>query len=317
MLDHTQLQQLIEANYPFSILKIVDAPRQFVAETYFVTTTEDTKYFVKVVNKQLFIPRIKASLPALNYLAQKGVIQINVPIANNARDYFIEKDNLLIVLFSFIDAPQSYEYSNYALGKLLARVHAVVYDGQLPVVQELFEYKHEKRFFKYLDKILKQQHDDKIRQELKHLLSKYKSELEFDFEQFSTLSAILKQKNHTWVFTHGDAPGNVLVKNADDIYLVDWDEITLAPPERDLWFLDSKDDFMSGYRSVFPDFKIDDQLKLYFMYLRYFNDLVEYFEEIYPQHAESHRKKNLQALKHDCFEGWLRPAIREEVNFKK
>jgi len=152
-----------------------------------------------------------------------------------------------------------------------------------------------------------------VRESLKSLIKKYLSELEFDYKKFQDIASAISKLNHKMVVTHGDAPGNVLIKNSRNIYIVDWDEITLSPPERDVCFLDDDEKFMRGYRKVFPDFEVNEELKLYFMYLRYFDDIVEYFDEIFPIHEYKNRIKNFNELRHDCFEGWLRPAIRKIV----
>ncbi|HEU0132706.1 MAG TPA: phosphotransferase [Mycobacteriales bacterium] len=48
-----------------------------------------------------------------------------------------------------------------------------------------------------------------------------------------------------WVVTHGEPhPGNLLATPAGP-RLVDWDTVALAPPERDLWWLDSHDRYES------------------------------------------------------------------------
>ena len=84
----------------------------------------------------------------------------------------------------------------------------------------------------------------------------------------------------------------------------------LSPPERDTWFLQDNPDFIRGYQTLFPDYQINQELSHFFMYKRYFEDLMEYFAEINSNMPEEHRIKNLKKLEDDCFEGWLRPSIR-------
>lgn len=40
------------------------------------------------------------------------------------------------------------------------------------------------------------------------------------------------------VVTHGEPHAGNLIRTADRLFLVDWDTVALAPPERDLWMLD-------------------------------------------------------------------------------
>jgi spectinomycin phosphotransferase len=53
------------------------------------------------------------------------------------------------------------------------------------------------------------------------------------------------------VITHGEPhPGNLILTD-DGVYLVDWDTVGLAPPERDLWMLDDgSSDAFATYRAA-------------------------------------------------------------------
>ena len=51
------------------------------------------------------------------------------------------------------------------------------------------------------------------------------------------------------VLTHGDWPFNLLQSADGTIYLVEWDELLLAPAERDIWFARDDPAFSRGYRA--------------------------------------------------------------------
>ena len=56
-------------------------------------------------------------------------------------------------------------------------------------------------------------------------------------EQLARLAPVLQSQPRRDVSCHGDLhPGNVLV-GADGLHIIDWDEVLLAPPERDLIFV--------------------------------------------------------------------------------
>jgi hypothetical protein len=132
-----------------------------------------------------------------------------------------------------------------------------------------------------------------------------------DYQAFTELGDRLAAQEHTMVITHGDPGGNTLVKTPSDLYLIDWDDILLSPPERDTWFFQNKPEFIEGYRSVFPEYQVNQELSHYFTYKRYFEDLIEYFAEIRGNYTDEHRRKNLNGLRDDCLEGWLRPIVRK------
>jgi hypothetical protein len=47
------------------------------------------------------------------------------------------------------------------------------------------------------------------------------------------------------------------VKAPDDLYIIDWDELRLAPPERDLWMLDDLSGCVEAYQKKKTRFEVD------------------------------------------------------------
>lgn len=307
-----ELVKIIENEYNLKVDAIKPAQRQFVAETFVIKDINNKKYFCKVIEKPLFIPRVIKSLPILEEMHKQGIQRINYPLRTMLKNsLYIKRNNTLIVLFNYINAQQSYNYDKTELGKLIARVHKITSKIRLSIPMEEFSFKRRLAFEKHFENIIKGSFNDTILNSLKKCLLKYEKEIRHDLTNFSKTAIICKKIKVNMVITHGDAPGNTLVKSPADIYLVDWDDILLAPAERDIWFLIDDSSFMSGYREVYSKYKVNEDLRRYFIYKRYFEDLTEYFEEITGGHSEEHRKKNLQGLRDDCFEGWLRPAIRD------
>jgi thiamine kinase-like enzyme len=95
----------------------------------------------------------------------------------------------------------------------------------------------------------------KIVSSLRKVLREHESEIHHYYKALQKLMVLCKQQQFEMVITHGDAGGNVLVKSPTDLYIVDWDEILLAPRERDLWVSDGNADFIKGYKSIFPGYR--------------------------------------------------------------
>jgi len=307
---YDQIKQFIEQEYGITITNCVDAPRQFVATTYILTISSGEKYFCKIVDKPLFIPHLIESLPILKQLHQQGFDRINYPIATKKGNLYLRQNNLLIVLFNYINALQNYDYDLFTFGQLIASLHQTTSQIDLVMPKEDFHYQYEGIFENQLNQLLTNQSNDQILISLQTLLKKYQTELKHDYDNFMKLSRKFQQSDLKMVITHGDPGGNTLVKTPTDLYLIDGDDILLSPQERDIWFFADHPDFLKGYQSIFPNYQINQELYHYFAYKRYFQDLVEYFAEISGRGTKEHRQKNLQGLEHNCFEGWLRPAIR-------
>jgi len=64
---------------------------------------------------------------------------------------------------------------------------------------------------------------------------------------FDRLAADVEAADPRLVVTHGEPHSANMIRVEDDLFLIDWDTVGLAPPERDLWMLD--DGSVDGYRA--------------------------------------------------------------------
>lgn len=308
---HNSLKQILTDYYALDVTTVVVAPRQFVAETFFVKT-EDVTYLCKVINKPLFIDNVISSLPALADIHNLGYSKINYPIPTSNGDLFVREGTTLVVLFNYIDAPQSYDYDNAVLGKTIAEIHQLSPQMTAPIKHEQFVFEHAEMFMDKLDQISDEVGRDEIANDLHQLMKTNYSKIVNAYKKFQIVAKDCSSAVLDFVVTHGDAPGNVLVKAPDDIYIVDWDDILLAPAERDLWFLLEDQDFIEGYKTTIPHYIPTQVLLDYYLLSRYFNDMVEFWEEILGNFSAPHRAKNLEQLNHDLLskDGWLFPQIQ-------
>lgn len=308
---NTSILDAIEKAYQLQIKQTTAAPRGFVAET-FVLTTAEASYFCKLIEKPLFIPKIKQSLPVLETLYAHGFTQLNYPIRTADGRLWVETEQALIVLFNYIDAPQSYAYDEWTFGHLLGQLHQMTpsIQAKTAVPQFNFRYENQLLFEHYVDGTLNNSPADEITRSLQTLLQQYEPELQQDLTAFQQVMSTCSTQTFLMVLTHGDAPGNTLVSSPTNLYLIDWDDLLLAPPERDIWFLDHSEPFMAGYRAAVPAYQPNPLARRFMVYQRYFDDIVEYCAEILGDYPTSHRLKNLHLLEHNCFKGWCRAAVR-------
>lgn len=309
------LKKIIQDQYDIDIISIVDAPRQFVAETYFINSSSG-KYFCKIIDKQLFIPGIINSLPILKNINKLRFERISHPISTVTNSLHVVNKGILIVLFNFINAPQNYSYDNFSLGKLIAEIHDLTPKVTVNAPIESFYFKYVDSFKRKLNNIINLESSNKSENDLSDLMKNNNKELLKLYNKFMKLSNSCRSDNLAMVLTHGDAPGNILVKSPKDIYIIDWDDILLAPAERDMWFLQDKIEYLEGYVSVRSNYQINKNAATYYLFSRYFNDLVEYWTEILGEKEESHKETNFQQLKKELFEdgGWLYSLIKDFVS---
>jgi hypothetical protein len=316
-----ELTKVLEEAYGLSNVTLTPALRGFVAETYTVNTDDpDTRYFVKWTRMQpRYTQNLIESLPVLLALHRLGFDRISYPIPAVSGGLSVSPpQGGTLVLYNHIDARWTFEYSFADYVDLLSRIHAVTSEVKLPVKREDFETTglHDLRTeLKQIDGI--PEAAPEVHQLLRTELLPYFAEFETDFEEYEALSVQLNERSSEgFVITHGDGPGNVMVADDGTLYLIDWDDLLLAPPERDTWFhVDDPDGwalFLRYYRERFPDYELDQDAYRFYLLRRYVEDIEGFLDKILdPQSDDETRWDNLKMLRKDCF-GWLRPLVRKD-----
>jgi len=91
---------------------------------------------------------------------------------------------------------------------------------------------------------------------------------------------VLQLQTKAYVICHADLhPGNLLRDRAGNVFVVDWDDVMLAPRERDFIFVGEPAHASSRYGSPFfqgyGQTEIDWTLLTYYRYERVIQDLIE------------------------------------------
>jgi spectinomycin phosphotransferase len=72
------------------------------------------------------------------------------------------------------------------------------------------------------------------------------------FARYDDLADAVRSSGRPWVVTHGEPHSRNVMRSADGSFLlIDWDTTAIAPPERDLWHIEPRDDAeWSAYRNA-------------------------------------------------------------------
>jgi len=309
-MENTKIHQLLAEKYNITNVEIKDGPRQFVAETFICSVNGVGKYFIKIIAQTDSPRKTVRSLSALTALSKAGLQSIPQVIQTKNNQLLVEDDGFIFIVFSFIEGKQTFKYDNALLGQFIANLHKTTGKVSIPVEKELFSSYVDIVFPKIFNQGLKISNDP-INDELRKTLLPYETEIRSDWDTFQQIIQECKNLSQDrFVLTHGDAPGNVIVNNSGELFVIDWDAIMFAPPERDVWFLRDNAQFMQGYKGKYPEYQINRLFYNYYLHWRMFDDLFGWMGEILSDKSDEHRIKNLNDLKDDYFD-WLRPLVRD------
>jgi spectinomycin phosphotransferase len=103
------------------------------------------------------------------------------------------------------------------------------------------------------------------------------------------------------VICHADLhPGNILRTSTNDVFIIDWDDVMLAPKERDFLFVntDSAAPFFQGYGAA----EIDWAALTYYRGERVITDLIACAQDVlFRDDLEEATKKDAVELFRDIF----------------
>ncbi len=291
-----EISRLISSKYGFNVKSVNVAPRGFVGETYIIDTDKE-KYFLKIFQENRYFANVLQGLPVLRELKDLGVNYINYPIFTKEKTLYFVENNRYYILFNYIKGENTEEYEVYKVFQQLIEISKLTKKIKSQIKGESFSILYVESFEegieKYKDIPVIQNHLDGV---LNH------------WSRFKDLANTLKRRNHAMYITHGDAFGNV-IKDKEDLYIIDWDDLLLAPLERDLWFFFDNQEVIDLYRKEFPNFKMDKDLILFYIYNRFFDDLLGFFE-LLDQQKEYERV--VESIKKDCFD-WTYKLIEELI----
>ena len=263
----------------------------FEAKTFQVMSSKGQKYFVKIKKKLDHFLNLQV-LAILNRHLSCGVIS---PIKTlNGRLASSCKEETLIV-FPFVHGQNGFNQSLTidqwkTFGELMHQIH------QLELDQELKQQIRNETLFSFIDQKLRSLLDqidsiliqDEISLNMIELIREKHATFNKLLVDFSYLSQQVQTLKPSYHLCHGDIhAGNVLIDDEGHLYLIDWDEMILAPKEKDLLFIgggvgnvwnkkQEENYFYKGYGET----SIDLTLLAYFRYERILQDLVAYIQAL-------------------------------------
>ncbi|MHA1202032.1 MAG: phosphotransferase [Candidatus Heimdallarchaeaceae archaeon] len=326
-IDEEELKHLIKSKYDIDVEKLHFVPLGEVAYSYVVQTSTMT-YFSKLYESNNLtkkgIYNLETSMNTVSQLNKKDEIkQIINPILNNDKEFRTIIENYSLILMSYIEGETVSEKLSKTekfltqLGELLAKIHNTTNGLELKHIK-LFEINldfKEDLLLSIKEATACTVSKDKNFNKLQKLI---KSNIDYILPALVYLEELaenLKQEDKfDLVICHTDPNrNNIIINKKEQIHLIDWDGIALAPFERDIWFYINEknhESFIDGYTRIRDVTSINEDLVVYLFYHRVLDDLTDWIYRIlFEDISKEQIKSDFDGLQEDVWP--LLPNMKE------
>ena len=293
-----RLTTFIHEKYGINATDITSARRGYYGETWRLEATSG-HYFVKLDYFPRHQTKFQNSLPVVEYLCDSGIDFIGKIIKTRNGGLYSRFNSAVLGVFEWIDGENiETDDTKAAEYQMLCKIYPLTKQGlNIPAAE--FTDVTAVRFYEKWEN-LKNMPTSEVNETLLLILERHSQKLSHNAARLSHFASLCQKNKADFYITHGDAGGNFMAGNGKN-YIVDWDEVMYAPPERDAWVMCCRDWARKLFNQTLRENGITYQLcqnrlafycyHMYFLYLGEFLDdftshgivdsIAEYFSDTY------------------------------------
>jgi spectinomycin phosphotransferase len=293
-IEEVQLVTCLETVYSLSVAEIRFLPLGADMHTavYRVTARDATRYFLKL-RRGTFSD---ASVVIPHWLAAAGMQSLIPAITTRTTGkLWTQSGPFTVILYPFVNGLSGWEtkltqHQWVAFGSCLHILHTSAAPPELirTIPRESYSPVWRERVTAILCQVTEHSVADPVAAEFVHFLLNQQTTIRHMIARADQLAERLYRQPPDYRLCHGDShAGNILIDTTDQLYLVDWDTLILAPKERDLMFIgggiggiwnDEREAqwFYQGYGQT----QIDLMAMTYYRYERIVQDIGEICEAL-------------------------------------
>ncbi len=281
-----RLRACLQDQYDLSPVTFEFLPvgHDYNAGVYRAVSEQGTAYLLKVTSRPLYEPRCLVP----RYLNDQGITSVVAPIPTTSGTLWTMLSEWTVIAYPFIEGDTSWTGMTNEqwreVGTIFKRIHQIMlppagFEGLLKETFDPTEYARWVRTF-----------------ETHHLHSRYdgsdswcalraswvahQSTISTTVTSLEKLAKVLRSRTLPFVICHADLhPANLLRDRHGHVFVLDWDEVMLAPKERDFIFIREPpaDAFWEGYGGI----EIDWTALTYYLWERVVQEVIACAGDVY------------------------------------
>ncbi|MFD1064658.1 aminoglycoside phosphotransferase family protein [Oceanobacillus locisalsi] len=291
------------------------------ASLAFEVKAKDAIYFLKVYEKsRASTPKLTAMIdqyvPIVAWLEQNSRLKGKVPVPLKTRegnDKCEDEENIYL-LYPFIQGQtigekDLTEQQVEAFAHMIATLHS--FGEEIPFPTEDLTEHFEVSFAREIEEVM-YGNTEQLPAELYSFLSENCEKIGTWIKAIKELSEKLQSASLDKVLCHTDLHHWNLMQ-ADELLLIDWEGLKLAPAEADIMFLADKSyfkQFMEIYLSYHKNYHIDEDALAFYQLRRKLEDMWEFIEQLLYDALDIHEKEEVihhmkNVIEDDFFNKWI------------
>ncbi|GGP09897.1 aminoglycoside phosphotransferase family protein [Oceanobacillus neutriphilus] len=261
------------------------------ASLAFEIKADEAVYFLKVYEKsRASTPKLTALIdqyvPIVEWIERNSNLKGRIPVPMQTREgnYKCDDEENIYLLYPFINGQTIGEWDlterqTEELAHIIAVLHS--FDEEIPFPTEALIEDFEVPFIRELEKVLDYREED-VPEELHLFLRENRERINKWISSVKELSTKLKSFSLNRVLCHTDLHHWNLMQ-AENLLLIDWEGLKLAPAEADMMFLTSEPyfmTFMKVYRQYHKNYHINEEAITFYQLKRRLEDIWEFIEQL-------------------------------------
>jgi spectinomycin phosphotransferase len=277
-----ELRACLRERYDLAAVALEFLPRghDYRAGVYRVVSEQGAEYLLKATLRPLYA----ASCLVPAYLHDRGIAAVVAPLRTTSGALWTRLAEWTMMVYPFLEGETSLAGMTDALwqetGRVFRQIHDVAPPEGFPSLRaETFDPSAYLRWARAIENERLPAHveEDGVARALLDSWVAHRSTIHMALSSLERLGAALRSSSLPCVIAHADLhAANLLRDAAGQVFVLDWDEVMLAPKERDFIFIrePQASAFWQGY-GVRAREEIDWVALTYFRWERVIQDLIE------------------------------------------
>ncbi|MGN8647293.1 aminoglycoside phosphotransferase family protein [Gracilibacillus sp. HCP3S3_G5_1] len=286
-----RIKQMLEHYYNIKITAIQSQQGGWASLAYKVWN-ENQQYFLKVYEKSRastpkLMERIDEYVPIMDWLYRNSELKesISVPILTREGNYKWEDDEGVYLLYEFIEGTtigdrMLTDKQIQQFSEIITNLHG--YGEEIPVTTDSIKETFSVPYIQFYQDILNSNYTH-MASDIRKVVSQYKTHIHDLISTVENLAESLHDSDLRMALCHADLHYWNLMESHDQLVLIDWEGLKLAPVEADFMFLVDKpyfNRFIAIYQEKHHNFELNREALHFYQGRRKLEDIGEFLEQL-------------------------------------